>query len=216
MSGSGQPAGWYPAEGDPPGTVRWWDGTQWVGGPQQQGAQQQTGYVVPGATTLANGRELADPWMRVAAGVIDGLLVGIVGFVIGGGGAFATGAFDGGADAFDVTSGEFVLLGFISTVIVVAYHTIMNTFLSGGVGKQILGLRIVKADGTEPLGVPTGLVRSGNHLLDLLTVIPVLGIFIATVVQGLINLVSLVFLFSDPEHRTVMDRLADTYVVTKQ
>lgn len=28
-----QPAGWYHADGDPPGTQRWWDGNQWVGGP---------------------------------------------------------------------------------------------------------------------------------------------------------------------------------------
>lgn len=27
-------AGWYPAEGDPPGTQRYWDGAAWQGGPQ--------------------------------------------------------------------------------------------------------------------------------------------------------------------------------------
>jgi len=27
------PAGWYPAEGDPPGTVRRWNGTEWIGFP---------------------------------------------------------------------------------------------------------------------------------------------------------------------------------------
>ena len=29
--------GWYYAEGDPPGTQRFWDGSQWVGGPQTGG-----------------------------------------------------------------------------------------------------------------------------------------------------------------------------------
>ena len=34
-----QPPGWYYAQGDPPGTQRYWDGAQWVGGPQAaQGA----------------------------------------------------------------------------------------------------------------------------------------------------------------------------------
>ena len=28
------PPGWYQADGDPAGTQRYWDGTQWVGGPQ--------------------------------------------------------------------------------------------------------------------------------------------------------------------------------------
>jgi len=31
MSEGPQPAGWYPAQGDPPGTQRWWDGEMWVG-----------------------------------------------------------------------------------------------------------------------------------------------------------------------------------------
>lgn len=28
------PPGWYPADGDPPGTQRYWDGETWQGGPQ--------------------------------------------------------------------------------------------------------------------------------------------------------------------------------------
>ncbi len=32
--GSERPAGWYHAEGDPPGTQRYWDGSAWQGGPQ--------------------------------------------------------------------------------------------------------------------------------------------------------------------------------------
>ncbi len=28
------PPGWYPADGDPPGTQRYWDGQTWQGGPQ--------------------------------------------------------------------------------------------------------------------------------------------------------------------------------------
>lgn len=32
--GATQPPGWYYAEGDPPGTQRYWDGAQWIGDPQ--------------------------------------------------------------------------------------------------------------------------------------------------------------------------------------
>ncbi len=218
MSQGNQPAGWYPAQGDPAGTVRWWDGSQWVGGPQQQGAQQQDGYVVPGGGGLPNGRELADPWMRIAAAVIDAIFLFFITFLVSlvtGGGALALDAFgDGGG--IDLTSSEFVVAGLISTLIVAAYHTLMNTYMSGGVGKQALGLRIVRADGTEPLGTPDGIKRSGNHLLDIVGVIPIIGTIVVGLAQLVINLVSLVFLFTDPEHRTVMDRFANTYVVTKQ
>lgn len=220
MSSPSQPPGWYPAQGDPPGTVRWWDGGQWVGGPQAPGIQQQTGYIAPGAKMLPNGRELADPWMRVAAAVIDGLLVGFINFALGavlGVSIGLTGSFGDGSDGFNfVTEPTFILATLAVTTVIVTYHTLMNTFLSGGVGKQVLGLRIVRADGTEPLGVPVGIKRSGNHLADLLGVIPIVGPLVLMLGQGLLNLVSLVFLFTDPEHRTVMDRFADTYVVTKQ
>lgn len=214
MSGTNQPPGWYPAQGDPAGTVRWWDGSQWVGGPQAQGVQQQAGYVTPGASSLPNGRQLADPWMRVAAAVIDGILVGIVGAVFGGV-AGGLSAFGDGASGLDFTSSGFVLIAFVGTVVVTLYHTLMNTFLSGGVGKQLLGLRIVRADGTEPLGTPDGIKRSANHIADLLSIIPIVGPLILLFAQGLLNLASLIMLFQDPEHRTVMDRFADTYVVTK-
>ncbi len=219
MSGFNQPAGWYPAQGDPPGTVRWWDGAQWVGGPQQQGLQQQAGFVTPGSATLANGRELADPWLRIAAALIDGVLVNGFGFVagllLGGGTLFFNGGFDG-SEGVDFTFSEIFLATAVVAVVVTTYHTVMNTMFSGGVGKLLLGLRIVRADGTEPLGTPDGIKRSGNHLVDLLVLIPLVGVFVLPLVQGLLNLISLVFLFSDPEHRTVMDRFADTYVVTKQ
>ena len=35
--------GWYPADGDPPGTVRYWDGETWIGGPRSPGSQTQSG-----------------------------------------------------------------------------------------------------------------------------------------------------------------------------
>ena len=117
MTGAEQPPGWYPAEGDPPGTVRWWDGTKWVGGPQAQGVQQQAGYVAPGAGALANGRELADPWMRIAAAVIDGILIGIVGAVFGVAAAVSSG-FSGDSGEFDfVPDGRAIVLGLIGSII---------------------------------------------------------------------------------------------------
>lgn len=217
MSGSSQPAGWYPAEGDPPGTVRWWDGTQWVGGPQTQGIQQQAGYVAPGGNVLPNGREIADPWLRIAAQIIDGILVFIVGAIFGGASAaFSVLNGEDGADGLGVTDVTVGLPVFIGTLVIVLYHTLMNTYMSGGLGKQILGLRIVRADGTEPLGTPDGIKRSANQIADLLIIIPILGPILLFIGQSILNLVSLVFLFSDPEHRTVMDRFANTYVVKKQ
>lgn len=210
MSDAAQPPGWYPAEGDPPGTVRWWDGGKWVGGPQQQGAQQQAGYVAPGAGSLANGRELADPWLRIAASIIDFIIVIIISLPFGAI-QFAT-AFRDGGDSTDL--GGSIVLGLLGGIVVAAYFTLMNTYLSGTVGKLLLGLRIVKRDGTEPLGTPDGPKRSLNQIVGVIGAIPILGALLQLALF-VVGLVSLVFLFTDAEHRTVMDRFADTYVVKK-
>lgn len=211
MSDATQPPGWYPAEGDPPGTVRWWDGGKWVGGPQQQGAQQQAGYVAPGAGSLANGRELADPWLRIAAKIIDAIVATLITLPFGA--AAIVSAFRSGADGTDIEVN--VGLALVGGIVGAAYYTLMNTYMSGTVGKLLLGLRIVKRDGTEPLGVPDGPKRSLMNIVPIIGVIPVIG-FLVSAVTSIVGLVSLVFLFTDPEHRTVMDRFADTYVVKKQ
>jgi len=153
--------------------------------------------------------------MRIAAAVIDGVLVGIIGLIFGGAAAFSAG-LNSDSDGFElVPSGSALVLTFIGALIIAAYHTGMNTYLSGGLGKQLLGLRIVGRNGEEPLGTSLGPRRSLNHIVDILGAVPILNIVIA-IGQGILNLVSLVFLFSDAEHRTVMDRFADTYVVKKQ
>ena len=57
-------------------------------------------------------------------------------------------------------------------------------------------------------------MRAGTSIAGILGVIPILG-FIITAVILIVGLVSLVLLFSDDQNRTVMDRIAGTYVVKK-
>lgn len=60
-----QPAGWYYAEGDPPGTQRYWDGMQWQGGPQPVGGGQQA------MATMAGPGEKVEYGTRAVAFLID-------------------------------------------------------------------------------------------------------------------------------------------------
>ena len=65
-----QPPGWYYAQGDPPGTQRYWDGSNWQGGPQP----------VPGAGMGGLGVDdpvLADPIKRIVGRLIDLSLIHI-------------------------------------------------------------------------------------------------------------------------------------------
>ncbi|MFB9313415.1 RDD family protein [Nocardioides plantarum] len=88
------PAGWHP---DPhvPGQQRFWDGTSWTDqvaplGPsaaaygaagQQHG--QQYGQQYAGPPTTPDGQQLAGWWRRVAASVIDGVVLIPVSIVVG-------------------------------------------------------------------------------------------------------------------------------------
>lgn len=73
--------GWYYAQGDEPGTQRYWDGTQWVGDPQPV-AQQQDSY---GYGTGSSVGVPAEYGTRFVAWLIDaGISIGIaiVGFIV--------------------------------------------------------------------------------------------------------------------------------------
>ncbi len=213
MSGVSQPPGWYEAEGDAPGTVRWWDGQAWVGGPQAQGIQQQAGYVAPGADTLESGQQLADPWLRVGARLIDFLLTVIVGTIL------TLILFSGVIGLEVLVGGAAGNVGAIGAIVVLfgllgLYFYLMNSFAGGTVGKLALGLRIVDKDGNEPIGPSVGFVRSLMNIVPVLQIVPIIGVLVAIVQFG-VAVVSLAFLFSDPKRQTVMDRAAGTYVVKK-
>ncbi len=76
----------------------------------------------------------------------------------------------------------------------------------GTVGKLVLGLRVVELDGTMP---PSALTSTRRWAPNVATLIPVIG-----QVAGLVILVlSLAWITSDPQRRSVFDRTGPTYVI---
>lgn len=72
MSDSQMQPGWYYAQGDAPGTQRYWDGTQWVGGPQPVAQPQDA------LSTFAGGGVPAEWGQRFVAWLIDvGIQLGL-------------------------------------------------------------------------------------------------------------------------------------------
>jgi uncharacterized RDD family membrane protein YckC len=69
------PEGWYHAQGDPDGTVRYWNGAIWIGRPTAP--QDAHGDAPPTPKTGPNvhGRLLAEPVLRVLAATIDWIAV---------------------------------------------------------------------------------------------------------------------------------------------
>ena len=187
--GQGQPPGWYHAESDPPATHRYWDGAQWVGGPQPTGPMPGLyppgAYAMPGNPVVAGGRVLADPGIRIVARLIDGVILTPIAIVI-----VLAGGFDNGNRL-----GLQLVFGLVALVYEVGFIALKGAT----VGKMVMGIAVSTTSGTVPPGWGPAAVRW------VVTAIPCVGI--------VVFIVSVVFLFSDNMHRTVNDRAANTLVV---
>jgi uncharacterized RDD family membrane protein YckC len=139
--------GWYYAQGDPAGTQRYWDGTQWVGGPQLVGQPAGAG------AGLVGGAPPADWGQRFIAWLINwALMVGIlvVGAVIGV--ALSAGNEGLGAAVFVLTGLGWVAFGL--------YEYVYRQGTAGTtIGKSQQRIKLVKDDTGQPPGVGLALGR---------------------------------------------------------
>ncbi len=181
--GAGQPAGWYYAEGDPPGTHRYWDGVMWQGGPQPvAGSVLQGG---PGQT----GR-FADYGPRFIGALIDwgiGIVINIVGQGV-------MGAVGSGSD------GASLVVSLLFTLVGIGWWIYNYVYLQGStgqtIGKKQQGTKLVSAKTGEPVGMGMALVRG-----------IVGGILTA------ICLLDLIWIFIDDENRRLTDKIFDFKVI---
>ena len=157
-TGQQPPAGWYADPWpSPPEGLRWWDGGQWTSHTS-----------VPG-----HGAVDASWWRRAGACLIDGFIVGSIGFVVGipgqiglqrdlqaEGERLERSVADGtvGTAFADYWSGiagawldRWVWLALLPAVAAVAYHALMLRTRSATVGKRALRLRVVPAGGDGQL-----------------------------------------------------------------
>lgn len=149
-SSSSQPPGWYYAQGDPVGTQRYWDGTQWVGGPQAvAGAVAQGGY---GGASMGAGTP-ASYGSRVIAYLIDAAVIFaglIVIFIL-------TAIFSAISDTLGAIIG---LLGYLALIGVSIWNLIIRQGQTGqSIGKAQQNIKLI-ADAThQPLGAGMTFVR---------------------------------------------------------
>lgn len=204
MSDQGQPAGWYHAEGDPPGTTRYWDGTQWQGGPQAAPVAATGGPAAGTGGMGGMGQTLATPGLRMAGRLIDFIISIVIALIIGAGSI----DFDAIANGDEVAAPSFGLV-LASAIIALAYDTLFTHYMGGTPGKLLLGMRVAEADsGVTPPSLVVAAKRALNRLLGLLS-------GIGSIVALIIGVASLVMLFTDDRHQTVMDKVAGTVVVKK-
>ncbi|MDW3221247.1 MAG: RDD family protein [Acidimicrobiales bacterium] len=185
--------GHYHAEGDPPGYVRYWDGTQWVGD-----AMPPAPTAGPAGAVSDSGG--ADVGMRILAVLIDGVIGVAISIIV------AIPFFEDTSDrtgddfSFEI-NGPGIYLGWL---VFLAISIALITTKGGSPGKLATGMRIRSAAGTNPsVGVAT--LRSVPWLV---TLIPVLGVIVWIVIA----LAGTIMIATDPLNRSLFDRIASTRV----
>lgn len=190
-----QPPGWYYAQGDPPGTQRYWDGAQWQGGPQPVAG---AGGGIGQATAATN---LASPWSRLGARIVDFFIllipVIVIGAVIGG-----SGQFGGGGFGFD---GRAFLGSLVATAISLGYEFYFLNKEGATIGKKLLNVKVVQEDGSEL--VQDVVIR--RLILGALAVIP----FIGSLISFVVGIATAIMIFTDARRQTPNDKIAKTIVI---
>ena len=140
-------------------------------------------------------------WIRFVARVIDAVLLGVVGMIIrlpltmalGLGGLGARGV--GALAIAPAMIGLFGLLTLINIALAVAYEVYFVSTKGGTLGKLVLGLKIIRADG--------GPVSPGLAL----------GRYFAQWISAMILLIGYIIAGFDPEKRALHDRICNTRVI---
>lgn len=191
-----QPPGWYYAQGDPPGTQRYWDGTAWQGGPQ----------AVPGAEAAGMGgfdkASLPSPWVRLLARIIDGIIIFVIPAIVIG---LILGVGFGGALGAGATDGASIVASLLVGLISLAYEYFFLAKDGATPGKKAMSIKVVLEDGS-PLG-SDGAVR--RLILSIIGIVP----FIGGIIGLFVLLGTIVMIFIDDRRQVPADKVAKSIVV---
>jgi uncharacterized RDD family membrane protein YckC len=150
--------------------------------------------------------DLASRWARLAAVIIDGLF-GFAGFIPAYVTNFATIAQQSRGNPVAIwvglaKTGSWFYLGVIGALIVLAIDITLLARNGQTIGKKLLGIKVVRVDGSPVSFVRVFFVRYVFNTF--LTLIPLVG--------SLYSLADSLMIFSE-SRRTAHDRIADTIVI---
>lgn len=126
--------------------------------------------------------------MRAVATIIDVVILYVVFLVI----AIITGEADGASFSMGTVG------SCISLIVSLAYYIVMETMMGATVGKMVVGLKVVKEDGSA-MDWQTSIIRTLLRIVD--------GFFF--------YLVGAIIVWTSPTKQRLGDKVAKTFVVKK-
>lgn len=209
-SGSAQ-AGWYAAQGDPPGTLRYWNGSAWIGEPVPGNAVGEPGATATetpavewSTTGLVQASTNYTSWgKRVAAFLIDGLL--LLPFFGGGVASFiAADQADGGSIEAESSLWVVGILLILAALVV----SFINSIIVHGITGQTLGKRVMKTMLIEESsGKPPGIGRVIARGL--------LAVIAGNLTASIFTILDLLWPLWDAKNQRIADKVTSTVVVNK-
>lgn len=154
---------------------------------------------------------IANFWTRVWALLIDSLILGVIGFLLG-----LT------VKDFLVSIGNYGLL--FGLVITVAYQTICNSKIANGetIGKSIMNIQVVDING-DTIDVGRSFLRSlilcfpyftANLTIPGLSDIAIVSVLKTIILSSIVIGVVIIYIFNKQTRQSLHDLLVGTYVVT--
>jgi uncharacterized RDD family membrane protein YckC len=128
-------------------------------------------------------------WRRFLAVLIDGIILGAVYYVV----AAATG------NLTPTDSGSASLPGGVVAVVAFLYFIILEGFMGATIGKFLLGIRVVKLDGSH-IGLGAAIIRNLLRIIDALPTAYILGA---------------ILIWTSSRKQRLGDRVAHTVVVRR-
>ncbi|NNE97040.1 MAG: hypothetical protein HKN24_13525 [Acidimicrobiales bacterium] len=190
-------AGYYHAQGDPPGTVRFWDGSHWQGGPTVPPQQKQQPAALPREFRLAS------PGRRIGARVLDFLVWLAIAVLV----ALILGVEVGDNLRADIGMNASFQQNVLWLVAVATLEIGLVATRGASLGKIALDLTVTDGEGNLPTAKQAALRIAPLSLV-------ILGSFGSWAVL-ILGFISLVLLFVDATHQTVWDKIAKTVVVDR-
>lgn len=138
---------------------------------------------------MVSGKNYVGLGLRFVALIIDGIIFGMLGYLIGA----VTGGTSGAG--FELEGGPAFLYYLLSFL----YYILMEAFMGGTVGKLALGMRVELEDGS-PVTIGASIIRNLLRFVDFLPFAYILG---------------MIMISTSPLKQRLGDRVAKTVVIKK-